>query len=196
MRGVVVLISLLLIFPLSTLSLPVKGVDIDGMIGQMIMLWFEGSHITEDVERIIGDYGIGGVILFSWAGNLENKRQISELTSELQTASLRETGMPLFISIDQEGGKVVRLPGATDFPGNMALGATGDDRYAEIVGEMIGIEMGALGINMNFAPVLDVNSNQDNPVIGLRSFGEDPDLVSVETFYYFLVLLNKKDFSY
>ncbi|MFE5278913.1 glycoside hydrolase family 3 protein, partial [Bacillus cereus] len=84
----------------------------------------------------------------------------------------------LLISIDQEGGIVTRLQTGTDFPGNMALGATRSEELAEKVGKAIGEELHALGINMNFGPVLDVNNNPDNPVIGVRSFSEDPELVA------------------
>lgn len=155
-----------------------EEVSLDKKIGQMLMVWFEGSNITPEIERMIRDHKVGGVVLFRWAGNLESKEQIARLNTELQAMSMKELGLPLLISLDQEGGSVTRIPGATDFPGNMALGATGNRDYAHSVGNMIGRELSALGINMDLAPVLDVNVNPKNPVIGLRSFGEDPALVS------------------
>src|SRR5690606_35906484 len=89
-------------------------------------------------------------------------------------------GVPLFIAVDQEGGPVVRIrDGVTPLPSQMAIGAVGSPDDAFAVGRIIGRELRALGINMNMAPVLDVNNNPDNPVIGLRSFGEDPELVAM-----------------
>jgi beta-N-acetylhexosaminidase len=175
MKGFIIFLSFLLLLPATNSA---DTTDIEKKIGQMLMVWFEGAHITPEVERMIRDYKVGGVVLFKWAGNLESREQIAQLTGELQSLSMRETGAPLFISTDQEGGIVTRIPGATDFPGNMALGATGSTEYAYDVGSMIGKELSALGINMDLAPVLDVNVNPANPVIGLRSFGEDADLVS------------------
>jgi beta-N-acetylhexosaminidase len=175
MRGFIAVISLFLM--MSSLALP-EGTDLDAKIGQMLMVWFEGPEVGSKVESIIRDFNVGGVVLFRWAGNLETAEQIAELTSGIQNVAKQENRPPLFISLDQEGGNVVRIPGATDFPGNMALGATEREDYAYSVGNIIGNELSALGINMDLAPVLDVNVNPDNPVIGLRSFGEDPELVS------------------
>ena len=93
-------------------------------------------------------------------------------------ATSQGAGIPLFISVDQEGGYVARLPRATSFPGNMGLGAAGDPALTRKVGEVTARELRACGINMNFAPVVDVNSNPSNPVIGVRSFGESADSVA------------------
>jgi beta-glucosidase-like glycosyl hydrolase len=79
----------------------------------------------------------------------------------------------LFIAIDQEGGYVTRLREGVEMPGNMALGATGDPHFAKQAGHVHGSELAALGFNFNFAPVVDVNSNQNNPVIGVRSYSDD-----------------------
>lgn len=81
------------------------------------------------------------------------------------------------ITTDQEGGIVYRLGSGTALPGNMALGATGDVNNAKIAGEIIGSELSSLGINTTLAPVVDVNNNANNPVIGLRSYGEDAEMV-------------------
>ncbi|HEX2998854.1 MAG TPA: glycoside hydrolase family 3 N-terminal domain-containing protein [Armatimonadota bacterium] len=87
--------------------------------------------------------------------------------------------LPLFISIDQEGGTVIRIgEGVTVFPGNMALGALGREQEAYQAGRAMAIELAELGFNMNLAPVLDVNNNPANPIIGIRSYGEDPETVS------------------
>lgn len=84
----------------------------------------------------------------------------------------------MFLGIDQEGGVIKRIPGGTNLPGQMALGATGDSALAEAAGLLTGEELKALGLNINFAPVLDINSNPDNPIIGMRSFSSDADLVT------------------
>ena len=107
--------------------------------------------------------------------NTVTAEQTTKLVSAYQEAAEK---YGLLISIDQEGGIVTRLQTGTDIPGNMALGATRSEEVAEKVGKAIGEELNALGINMNFGPVLDVNNNPDNPVIGVRSFSENPELVA------------------
>lgn len=121
----------------------------------------------------------GGVILFS--RDLDSVEQVVRLTDALQVQGNSPVGnntIPLFISIDQEGGYLTRLPFGPRMPGNMALGATRSPELTRSVASTIGKELSSLGINMNFAPVLDVETNQNNPVIGIRSFGSDPNLVS------------------
>lgn len=124
--------------------------------------------MNEQVRQILKKYPFGGVILFS--ENLKYTEQIYTLTHELQ-ASVGE--IPLLICADQEGGSVYRLSTGTALPGNMALGAAGAPEYARLAGRILGSELSALGINTNLAPVADVNSNPNNPVIGLRSFGDN-----------------------
>lgn len=103
--------------------------------------------------------------------------QIKALTQSLQELA-RELGLPpLLIATDQEGGQLMAFGDGTPLPGNMALGATRSPELARKAGEVLGREMAALGINVNYAPSADVNSNPKNPVVGVRSFGEDPSLV-------------------
>lgn len=132
--------------------------------------------MNDQVAQILKDYDFGGVILF--ANNVKETEQTFHLTQALQSAATDDGGIPLLIGIDQEGGSVYRLGSGTALPGNMALGATGDTENAKIAGEIIGSELSALGINTNFAPAVDVNSNANNPVIGLRSFSDDPELAA------------------
>src|SRR5665648_795485 len=87
-------------------------------------------------------------------------------------------GLPLIISTDQEGGIEDQLIGGTHFPGNMVLGATRNAELTKRTGQTIARQLKAVGINMNLSPVLDVNNNPANPIIGVRSFGEDPLLVA------------------
>jgi beta-N-acetylhexosaminidase len=143
-------------------------------IGQLFMIGFTGTSVTPDLAEFLEEYQPGGVILFS--RNLESIDQIVELTNTLQQHSRRS---PLLISIDQEGGRVSRLPkGFTVFPPCELFGRCHSSELAYAAAATIAKELRAVGINMNMAPVLDVDSNPDNPVIGDRAFGATPDLVS------------------
>ncbi|WP_167262645.1 glycoside hydrolase family 3 protein [Alkalibacillus almallahensis] len=153
--------------------------SIEEKLGQMLMPDFrnyDGEAVTEmlpEIEQLVKEYHLGGVILF--AENVQGTEQTARLVHDYQQASEK---FGLMMTIDQEGGIVTRLQSGTDYPGNMALGATRSENMAYDVGQAIGREIGSLGINTNFAPVMDVNNNPDNPVIGVRSFGGDPDLVA------------------
>lgn len=139
----------------------------------------QGDYGVNTAAEVVSKYHLGGVLYFAWAGNTSHPDQMVELSNGLQkVATSSSSRVPLSLSIDQEGGIVQRLlePG-TVFPGNMALGAT---RSQELTGKQfaaLGEELRAVGVNTNFAPVADVNTNPANPVIGVRSFGERPDLV-------------------
>jgi len=146
-------------------------------IGQMTFAGLRSSKLDEEFARLIEEYKIGNVILFS--RNVENALQVKNLNIELQKLIRGQTGYPAFISIDQEGGMVTRLTqDCTNMPGAMAVAATGNPDNARIAGEITGRELRALGININLAPVMDVNSNPANPVIGVRSYGDTPETVS------------------
>jgi beta-N-acetylhexosaminidase len=143
-------------------------------IGQLFMVGFTGTSVTPDLASFIKEYNPGGVILFS--RNLESVDQIVQLTNELQRCSPHS---PLLIAIDQEGGRVSRLPkGFTIFPPCDVLGRCNSTELAYAAAATIATELRAVGINMNMAPVLDVNSNPNNPVIGDRAFGSTPEIVA------------------
>ncbi|MCK5819218.1 MAG: beta-N-acetylhexosaminidase [Psychromonas sp.] len=156
-------------------------------IGQLMLLDFrywkkndekpskknEVTKITPEIKEVINYFDLGGIILFR--ENLYNTTQVIDLIQGMQDA--RST-MPLFIAIDQEGGYVTRLREGVEMPGNMALGASGDPHFAKQAGEVHGSELAALGFNFNFAPVVDVNSNQNNPVIGVRSYSDDLPIIN------------------
>jgi beta-N-acetylhexosaminidase len=148
-------------------------------IGQLMVIGFDGTTVDADVRQMITDYHVGGIIVF--ARNIESPRQVAILTNELQNAAL-ESGHPgLFIAIDQEGGRVARLTedkGFTEFPSAMALTTTNEPLNAYRVAAAMAAEMRAVGINVDFAPDLDVNNNPANPVIGIRSFSSDPQKVA------------------
>ncbi|WP_088011253.1 glycoside hydrolase family 3 protein [Gottfriedia acidiceleris] len=163
----------------------VESMTLDEKVGQMLMPDFRNwqkqgeskatgfTVMNDEVGSIIQKYHLGGVILF--AENVVETEQTARLTDGLQKASPK---LPLLISIDQEGGIVTRLQTGTNLPGNMALGATRSEKYAYQTGNIIGKELSSLGINVNFGPSLDVNNNPLNPVIGLRSYSSNPELVS------------------
>ncbi|MEG8304974.1 glycoside hydrolase family 3 protein [Bacillus mojavensis] len=163
----------------------VDRMTLDEKIGQMLMPDFrnwkkEGesspqafTKMNEEVAGLIKKYQFGGVILF--AENVKTTEQTVRLTDAYQKASPK---IPLLLSIDQEGGIVTRLGEGTNFPGNMALGATRSRINAYQTGSMIGKELSVLGINTDFSPVLDINNNPDNPVIGVRSFSSDRELTA------------------
>ncbi len=161
------------------ISKAIASMTVKEKIGQMLMPDFrtwKGKNVTEmndENRELVKKYHLGGVILFR--ENVVTTEQTTRLVDEYMQAN---ENYGLLISIDQEGGIVTRLQSGTDFPGNMALGATRSTELSESVGHAIGSELHSLGINMNLAPVLDVNNNPDNPVIGVRSFGGDPQLVA------------------
>ena len=134
------------------------------------------TELNDDIRQILADYQFGGVILF--AENVVETEQTARLVYQMQASQVESDHLPLLIGIDQEGGIVNRLGSGTQLPGNMALGATNDPEYSKLAGDIIGSELEALGINVNFAPSVDINNNPKNPVIGLRSFSSDPEIVS------------------
>lgn len=133
------------------------------------------THGVDSAAELVAKYHLGGVIYFGWANNIADPEQIAGLSNGLQEAAMGDTGVPLFISTDQEHGAVVRIgPPVTQFPGNLALGASQDPSLATDSAVVISQELRAMGLNQNWAPVADVNVNPQNPVIGVRSFGADP----------------------
>lgn len=138
---------------------------------------FRGHEAPAWVLSAIRDGRVPGVCLFAF--NFASIPQFQALTRSLHEAA-RSGGQPTpFVGIDQEGGQLMAVEGgATELPGNMALGATRSPELALAAGRILGTELAALGVNMNFAPVLDLASRPENPVVGLRSFGDEPELVA------------------
>ena len=140
-----------------------------------LMLAFEGTRIPDWLRERLRESPPAGVTLFrEW--NMDNPGQVVELTSELQ--ELNSSPLPLLIAVDQEGGQLLGLSESTPFAGNMALGATEDPELAKEVAEAMGRELGAVGINVNYAPVADVVTRPDNPSLGVRGFGDDAETVA------------------
>lgn len=147
------------------------------MLGQKLIFGFHGTELSEEFIQLIKEYKIGNVILF--LRNVKSADQLRTLCAQVQELILAETGYPAFIVIDQEGGMVTRLPqDAVNVPCAMSLAATGDPENARKASEITIRQLRGLGANFNMAPVLDVNNNPRNPVIGIRSFGDQPEKVA------------------
>ena len=147
-------------------------------IGQLFMIVANPKSDTRNMQRLmryVQEAKIGGVLFHK--GDPETQALV---TNRLQKAS----AVPLLIALDGEWGLSMRLSGTTRFPKNMMLGAIADNQLIEAYGEEVGRQCRELGIHINFAPDLDVNSNADNPVIGLRSFGERPEQVAEKGIAY------------
>jgi beta-N-acetylhexosaminidase len=152
--------------------------ELDRAAAACVFAAFRGTVAPEWVLRWIGR-GIGGVVLFG--RNIESREQVARLT-----AQLRGEREDLLIATDEEGGDVTRLEGRTgsSYPSAWALGVVDDRALTEQVAAAIAGEIGSIGINLDFAPVADVNSNPDNPVIGVRAFGAEPALVARHVFAF------------
>ncbi|WP_339177676.1 beta-N-acetylhexosaminidase [Paenibacillus sp. FSL R5-0701] len=155
-----------------------NDLTLEQKVGQLLMCGFHGQHADEQITRLIRDYHVGGVIYFR--RNVESIDQLTRLSTELQDMAAEAGALPLMISVDQEGGMVARIDqeGMTQVPGNMALGATGNPEYTLECAQILGRELKNIGIDMNLAPVVDVNNNPLNPVIGVRSYGEHAESVA------------------
>lgn len=151
--------------------------DAKWQIGQRIMTGFAGTTVPDSLRQAVKEYQIGNFILF--ARNVESREQLHALCAELQSLAMTYTGVPALIAIDQEGGTVSRVSeDCANVPTAMALAATQNARNAFDAGVITGRELSAMGVNFDLAPVMDVNSNPRNPVIGARSYGDSPDVVS------------------
>ncbi|KAG4427727.1 hypothetical protein IFR05_016791 [Cadophora sp. M221] len=159
-------------------STPWSEEELRSKVGQLFIVGFHGHVASEDIKTLIRTYKVGAVILF--LRNVDNATQLLELTNSLQETA-KEAGhkQGLFIAIDQENGLVTRIksPVAAQLPGSMALGATGDAKNAYKISSATAETLKSSGINTNYAPIADVNSEPKNPVIGVRSPSDDPETV-------------------
>ncbi|MBI2089363.1 MAG: glycoside hydrolase family 3 protein, partial [Deltaproteobacteria bacterium] len=142
-------------------------------IGQVFMVGLRAGELTKEEKQLLKNYPFGGFILFSH--NLQEPKQILSLCQSLWQGAKE---CPPFIAIDHEGGRVHRLPPPfTHFPAAGVMGKSNDPELAYEVGLAMARELVVVGINLNFAPVLDVHSNPNNPIIGDRALGTHPDAV-------------------
>ena len=153
----------------------IQKMTFEEKVGQLLFVGFGGTEMDETIARFFSQKKPGGAAFFS--RNIKKLPQTLKLIRDVQ--ALAPAGISLFISVDQEGANVVRLQKyATVIPSNMAIGATKSEQLAFEAGGALGKDLHLMGFNMNLAPVLDVASNPQNPVIGIRAFSGDPDLVA------------------
>jgi len=165
-----------------------ENLTLEQKIGQLFMVSFSGPVLTSDVEEHLKKNCFGNYVLF--ANNFTTSDNIVKLTEGLQETAKDISNTAAFISTDQEGGMVTRIySGATHFPSAMAVAVSG--LGTGVIAEMTAVELKALGINFNLAPVLDINNNRLNPVIGVRSYGEEAGIVAKHGVEYIKALQSK-----
>lgn len=160
-----------------TVSELLEEMSLDEKIGQMIFAGIdEDTTLTQHIKNLINDNHVGGIIFYP--ENLKTPSQTVKLLNGIK-AENEQNKLPLLLGVDQEGGRITRLPGdLKSLPTNLEIGKRNNTAFSYEIGEILGKELNAFGFNLDFAPVLDVNSNPDNPIIGDRSFGNNPELVS------------------
>ncbi|SDN44522.1 beta-N-acetylhexosaminidase [Psychrobacillus sp. OK028] len=156
-------------------AVSLSDLSLEEKVGQMIFAGIKGTIMTNETKKIISTDQVGGIILFK--DNLKEGHQAVTLLNALKEENTNNK-VPLFLGVDEEGGRISRLPGLTKLPTNEDLGKRNDATLSYDIGKLLGKEVSAFGFNLDFAPVLDINSNPDNPVIGNRSFGKDTEIVS------------------
>lgn len=150
--------------------------SLEEKIGQLFIVGLEGYSLDDNSLEMIEKHHVGGFILFK--RNIKDVEQLVALTNALKAANSNNK-IPLFISVDEEGGIVSRMPEEIKkLPSSGSLGRLGNEGLSYEVGKILGYQLKLFGFNMNFAPILDINSNPQNPVIGERAFGADKELVS------------------
>ncbi|KAA1191489.1 beta-N-acetylhexosaminidase [Paenibacillus sp. B2(2019)] len=158
------------------IAIQVSSMSLEEKIGQMLLVGIDGTVLDDQAKRMIAEDKVGGIILYK--NNIQDLKSMVSLVNSMKESNSGNPA-PLFMSIDQEGGKVSRMPKEyASFPSNGKVGTRKDPNAAEMMGKLLAREVLSAGFNMNFAPVLDINSNPDNPVIGDRSFGNSAELVS------------------
>lgn len=162
--------------PIDLVQKKIDSMNLDEKIGQLVIVGLDGYTTNNNITNLIKNHKVSGVILFS--KNVENSNQLVSLINSIKTNnSLNKT--PLFISVDEEGGRVSRMPyELKKLPSNKIIGNMNDSDLSYNIGKTIGDELKIYGFNMDFAPVLDINSNPNNPIIGDRSFGNNSNIVS------------------
>ncbi|MEW9700304.1 beta-N-acetylhexosaminidase [Paenibacillus sp. SI8] len=153
-----------------------QAMSAEEKIGQLIFAGIDGTDMNLHTRELIETYHVGGIILYK--SNVKNTIQLASLADGLKHTNIGNK-LPLWLGVDEEGGKVTRLPDDIEkTPSNKEIGRMGSTEFAYGVGSMLGKELSAYGLNVDFAPVLDINSNPKNPVIGERSYGANASIVS------------------
>lgn len=153
-----------------------KNMTLDEKLGQLVIVGIDGYSLDENARRMIENYHVGGFILFG--RNVKDSDQLLSLVNALKRANAQNK-VPLFMSVDEEGGRVSRMPEEIiELPTNGMVGKVNSGDFSYKIGGILAEEIKSFGFSINFAPILDINSNPENPVIGDRSFGADPKVVS------------------
>lgn len=154
----------------------IDDMTLEEKIGQLLMVGIEGKELDEDTKEFLKQLKVGGVILFK--RNIESIDQAKRLTKELEELKTGPSRINMFIGTDQEGGRVNRLPAESGyFPSARNMANSSNPDTVKDFAKQMAVALREIGINMNFAPILDINSNPENPVIGDRSFGDNPEIV-------------------
>lgn len=162
--------------PIDQVGLRIEEMTLDEKIGQLVLVGMNGYDVNDNIKELIQSYHVGGIILYR--KNVKDSNQLLSLINSLKSSN-SSNKTPLFISVDEEGGSVSRNPNEVKkLPTARSIGKTKDSSLAFEVGKLLGQTVKAFGYNMNFAPVLDIDSNPLNPVIGDRSFGDTIEVVS------------------
>lgn len=155
----------------------IDSMTLEEKVGQLVIVGVDGYENDEHSKQLMEKYHAGGFILFK--KNIQDSAQLLTLLNSLKETNAASNKVPMFLSVDEEGGRVSRLPDEfKKFPSNKVIGQKNDSSLSYQIGNILGRELGSFGFNMDFAPVLDINSNPKNPVIGDRSFGTTAGLVS------------------
>jgi beta-N-acetylhexosaminidase len=158
-----------------SISAVISKMSLEDKIGQMILAGVSGTSMDANANKLISQFHVGGIIFYKY--NFETPAQVIQLVNQLKAGN--SSSLPLLLGVDQEGGRVTRLPGGLiNFPPNKQIGQLNNPDFSYKVGTLLGRELKEFGLNLDFAPVLDINSNPNNPVIGDRSFGNNAEIVS------------------
>jgi beta-N-acetylhexosaminidase len=159
-----------------SISEVISGMNLDEKIGQMVIAGISGTTMNSNDKKLITQSKVGGFIFYG--ENLKTSQQTVQLLNQLKAENTTNP-LPLLLSVDQEGGKISRLPGGLiPFPTNNEIGSINNSQFSYKIGTLLGKDLKGFGFNLDYAPVLDINSNPNNPIIGDRSFGNNPELVS------------------
>lgn len=158
----------------------INELSLEQKVGQLFIVHFHGKEANAEAEELIKKAYVGGFIYYTFCNELGVPEQVRQLSEGLQTlAKGNIPPIPLWISVDQEGGPVVRLKeGFSLIPGNRELGKTGQPMKAREWAFQVGKELGGVGINMNLAPVVDISSHPEKSFMAQRTYGETPEIVT------------------
>lgn len=155
----------------------IKEMTMEEKLGQLVMVGLDGYSIDDNAKTFISNYKVSGFIFFS--RNIESQQQSLELANSLKALNEESSNIPLLLGVDEEGGRVSRLPTQyKKLPTNQKIGSINNTEFSREIGEILGQQVNSLGLNLDFAPVMDIMSNPKNTVIGNRSFGNNADVVS------------------